>query len=575
MTTHKSFEITRESAKSLFAKGTFLVPLFQREYKWDEDDCQNFWDDVMKKKEHYAAGIVLQRSNKGYYDIIDGQQRITTISLLAIAAMRVLRFQFPGGDEKTRARCMNEVGSAFLVNNQPIWSTDWQRDGFAKFSKLRVWDDHQDVYYDLLALSPPSIVGSFHPKPTKAKGKAQYAMKSAVVVFLDNMKEQIEEGKFKSLSDVKNFIIDKMGNEIIFSLIETTDEENAHGIFETLNGKGKALKPVDLIKTYFLSAMPSEKKEKELSDKWKDIFASPLSTESTQIDFIRSVFNYWYGFTPQKKLYTAIVKSFKVASDGMAYKHVWEFMEILEAQKELYQQLLNPQDSYWQANYERIKILECIGIRRFYPLVLAAHKTSHKIEGGRDFDDDDFSEILRICVAIIIRRYLRNRPNRVLEKAFHSVAYEVHQETITSPRQIFSNLNRAERGDLYPKDTELNNISINFDKPKDKAKDKVKKELIKYILKKVEEHLSGQVEIQGDYRLCQVAHNKLLGDYVLHENRNAPSPLSELNNSSFESTTLTKWKDEWTLYDSERRQQKLVEVMVKIEEWRVDDYLIE
>ena len=571
MTAHKPFEITRESAKSLFAKGTFFVPLFQREYKWDEDDCHNFWDDAMKGREHYAAGIVMQRRNKGYYDIIDGQQRITTISLLAIAAMRVLKFEFPGGDEKTRARCINKIGSAFLVS-QPEWSKDWQHADFAKLSKLRVWDDHEDFYHDLLALYPPSRAGSFHPNPNK-KDKAQYAMKKAVVVFLDNMKEQIKEKKFKSLSDVKNFIIDKMGKEIIFSFIETATEEDAHGIFETLNGKGKALKPVDLIKTYFLSAMSSSE-EQALSDRWKDIFASHLSKESTQIDFIRSVFNYWYGFTPQKKLYTEIVKSFKVASDGMANKNVWGFIEVLEAQKKLYQQLLDPQYLYWQADYERIKILECIGIRRFYPLVLAAHKTSHKIEGGSDFDDDDFSEILRICVAIIVRRHLCSRQNRALEKAFHSVAYGVHQETITSPRQIFSNLNRAERGDLYPKDTELNSISVNFDKLKDKVKDKVKEELlIKYILKKVEEHLSGQVEIQEDYHLCRVARNNLLGDYVLHENLSAPSSLSELNNSSFESTTLTNWKDEWTRYDSERRQKKLVEIMVKIEEWRVDDYL--
>ena len=168
MTTHKSFEITRESAASLFAKGTFSVPLFQRDYKWDEDDCHNFWDDVMKGGEHYAAGIVLQRRNKGFYDIIDGQQRITTISLLAIAAMRILKFEFLGGDEKTRAQCMKKVGSAFLVNppvNQPEWNGDWQHADFAKLSKLRVWDDHEDFYYDLLALARPSLNRPFFFSP--------------------------------------------------------------------------------------------------------------------------------------------------------------------------------------------------------------------------------------------------------------------------------------------------------------------------------------------------------------------------------------------------------------------------
>ena len=567
MTSHKPFEITPASAAVLFSNRTFFVPLFQRDYKWDEDDCKNFWDDVVEEGEHYAAGIVLRRRNKGYYDIIDGQQRITTISLLAIAAMRVLRFDFPDGDEKTRAQCINDVGRAFLVN-RPEWNMAWQRDNFSIISKLRVWDDHEDFYYGLLALYPHlPKASSFRPNPHQ-NNKAQYAMKKAVVIFLENIKKKIKEGKFKSLSDVKNFIIDKMGNEIIFSLIETANEENAHGIFETLNGKGKALKPVDLIKTYFLSAMPSErteKAEKAFSDKWKKVFARPLNTESKQIDFIRSVYNYWYGFTPQKKLYTAIVKSFKVASDEMADRNVGEFMGVLEAQKELYQQLLDPEVSYWKTNYERVKILECLGIRRFYPLVLAAHKTSHKIEGGSNFPEDAFSEILRICVAIIVRRHLRSRQNRVLEQAFHSVAYGVHQDKIKSPHQIFSNLNKAEKGDLYPKDTEFRNISVNFDK--------AKKELIEYVLKKVEEHLSGQVA--RDYHLCQVGHNNLLGDYVLHENISTPSSLSELNNSSFESTTLTNWKDEWAIYDSERRQKKLVEIMVKIEEWRVDDYLID
>lgn len=75
--------------QDIFSLGYFQIPRFQRPYSWERDEVENFWNDVVNEStENYFIGsMVVYQSKKPYFGIVDGQQRLTTITLM-LAAVR-------------------------------------------------------------------------------------------------------------------------------------------------------------------------------------------------------------------------------------------------------------------------------------------------------------------------------------------------------------------------------------------------------------------------------------------------------------------------------------------------------
>jgi uncharacterized protein with ParB-like and HNH nuclease domain len=70
--------------RDIFSLGYFKIPRFQRPYSWDHDEVESFWDDIiLEKAENYFIGsMVVYQTKKPYFGIVDGQQRLTTITLI-------------------------------------------------------------------------------------------------------------------------------------------------------------------------------------------------------------------------------------------------------------------------------------------------------------------------------------------------------------------------------------------------------------------------------------------------------------------------------------------------------------
>ena len=82
-------EANDKEVQDIFALGYFKIPRFQRPYSWTDEEVKDFWDDVViRDYEHYFIGsMVVYQTEKPYYGIVDGQQRLTTITLM-LAAIR-------------------------------------------------------------------------------------------------------------------------------------------------------------------------------------------------------------------------------------------------------------------------------------------------------------------------------------------------------------------------------------------------------------------------------------------------------------------------------------------------------
>lgn len=101
----------------------FRVPPFQRDYKWTAENWDELWGDILEiekrgEDEHFLGTIVLRQSNDAVSEIIDGQQRIATLSLLALAAVSLLdETATVQPDNGERAQ---DIRSAYLSTKDPL-----------------------------------------------------------------------------------------------------------------------------------------------------------------------------------------------------------------------------------------------------------------------------------------------------------------------------------------------------------------------------------------------------------------------------------------------------------------------
>ena len=82
-----NFDTANKTFREIMANGLkYTVPKFQRDYSWKEEQWNDLWDDIIsvidqEDEEHYMGYLVLQMKSNELFSIIDGQQRITTITL--------------------------------------------------------------------------------------------------------------------------------------------------------------------------------------------------------------------------------------------------------------------------------------------------------------------------------------------------------------------------------------------------------------------------------------------------------------------------------------------------------------
>ena len=141
--------------RSIIGSGTkFRVPKFQRDYSWEKEQWDDLWQDIEAmieaKDDHYMGYLVLQTTEGKDYQIIDGQQRFTTITLLILAAIKcIIKKGGKSEEERTRAKSLLDayVGSmdpiSLEYDNKLVLNrnnNDYYKDYIVKFDKLRVSD---------------------------------------------------------------------------------------------------------------------------------------------------------------------------------------------------------------------------------------------------------------------------------------------------------------------------------------------------------------------------------------------------------------------------------------------------
>lgn len=313
------------------------MPKFQRDYSWEKEqwDIQHIVDG---EEYHYMGYIVIKESDKTL-TIVDGQQRLTTISLLVLAAIQKLR-DIQTDKDKNRAE---ELLRNFIGTKDEVY--------LRTENKLTL-NRNNDYYYR------KAVEGEEIPK--RGQKKSVDLMRGALEYFKEIFRTY---NNGKDIAKIVQQVVDKF----LFTTIYLGDDLNAYKIFETLNARGVQLSSGDLLKNHIFSLMddkgdmPNEVAD-DLEEQWEAIGTAIEKTGYT--DYMLHQWNSSHKLVRKHALFKNIQK--EVASKEKAKN----YLSTLEKQSTLYEAILNPDSDFWKdhADYLHIKkdlhVLKLFNIRR-------------------------------------------------------------------------------------------------------------------------------------------------------------------------------------------------------------------
>ena len=237
-----NFNTTNSTFRQLMGNGmSYRVPLFQRDYSWGIDEWDDLWQDLVAlfgedpEPAHYMGYLVLQSADNRTFDIIDGQQRMTTLSLLMLAAVAHLTdLAAPGDPADPQHRRAEQLRSNYIGYLDPV--------SLVPRSKLTL-NRHNDRFYQHYLVPLESL-------PQRGLNASEHLLRRAFLWFRERIKERSgDDGE-----SVARFV-DGAVDKLFFTIITVTDELNAFKVFETLNARGVRLSATDLLKNYLFSVV--------------------------------------------------------------------------------------------------------------------------------------------------------------------------------------------------------------------------------------------------------------------------------------------------------------------------------
>ena len=391
--------------KILNGNKQFLIPVYQRYYSWDIEQCRRLWNDIVDMQKRNKAGhfvgsivnIAEQAMPTGVqkYMIIDGQQRMTTLTLLLLA-LRDYAIQHPE-DTTINSR---RIDNMLLRNEYEVGDERY---------KLLLTETDRDILIRLVESKPI-------PDGTKSRLIDNYKFFSGKIADRDLQPAEIYEsiGKLQ----IVNITLDR-----------TMDD--AQAIFESLNSTGKELSESDLIRNYVLMGLEPSEQTYVYEHLWRPM--EQLFVYETQDSVMDSFFRHYLTM----KL-TRIPKQGRVYEEFKLYHLNCEFGTI----RELCQDLLNYAKFYTDIVFKRSNNAELkrlyedivdLRMEVSYPFLLKVHNDC--AEGT--ITEDNLKEILRLCISYVLRRSICDIPTNSMNKTFATLRNSIRPDDYMNSVKAF------------------------------------------------------------------------------------------------------------------------------------------
>ncbi|WP_374591451.1 DUF262 domain-containing protein [Aquabacterium sp.] len=433
----------------------YRVPAFQRDYAWEEEQWEDLWNDILELRAtpgafHYMGALVLEAASDREFQIIDGQQRVATLSLLALAVISGLG-TLPG-DPATREANQEratQLRNRFIGEKDPA--------SLQQSSKLFLNDTDDGFYQDyLVQLRTPQNPRAL-PKSNRLLWQCfEWFLKRVTDLGLDG------EGLARLLSDT-------VARQLLFIQITVEDDLSAYTVFETLNARGLELSSTDLLKNYLFSRVKTQADLAALQRRWRQLIGTVKHERFPE--FLRYHLLCRFPQVRKQRLFKIVREDVQTAAD------VFALMEALEARADLFAAMDDATHEYWvdlPAARPHVRDLALFGVRQHTPLVFAAWERL-----GRE----DVVRVLKLlCVLSFRYTVIGGLNTNELEPAYHAAAKGLLDGAITTPAGVFEAL----RGILVDDERFIRDFST-----KDIDTHGRRKRLVKYVLCKLEADASG------------------------------------------------------------------------------------
>ncbi|MGA1623882.1 MAG: DUF262 domain-containing protein, partial [Synechocystis sp.] len=293
-----NFNTTNATFRQLFGNGlTYQVPPFQRDYSWGEDEWDDLWQDSLAlfaedgEPAHYMGYLVLQSTDNKRFDIIDGQQRLTTISVMILAGLSYLKDLIQAGlDAENNRRRQEQLQNSYIGYLDPV--------SLIAQSKLRL-NRHNDRFYQTYLVPLEKI-------PQRGLNASEHQLRQGFAWFKERLRNTL--GNQPTSGQEFAALIDALVDKLFFTVTTVTDELNAFKVFETLNARGVRLSATDLLKNYLFSLISTADTHNAeisvLEERWEHIVGL-LGSESFP-EFLRVFWNSRNTLTRKSDLFKTI-----------------------------------------------------------------------------------------------------------------------------------------------------------------------------------------------------------------------------------------------------------------------------
>lgn len=478
----------------LLKMGIIVIPRFQRPYSWKADHIREFWNDITNSDDagYFIGSMVIYSMRQDRFGVVDGQQRLTTITIL----LCVIRDQ------------LSSLGEQELASGVHNYIETRDRDNVKSFI-LKTETSFPYLQDKIQRFGEPEL----DVKPREEEQRLQQAY-NILHKFVEEYIKKASDGLLaKEEKIIAKINALKELREIVFNLkiikIELDDEDNAYIIFETLNTRGQDLTLSDLLKNSIGSLIVKDGDVDVLKVNW-DAISENIGRcgDSVKPDsfFVHSWTSRFPAVTKQRafkafkdRLRESIASAGEGASRGIAISHLKAFKEDSERYAKIYQ----PIGSFSKYQYvvaDSLAALRIFNVEQQTPYVLALL---------RAFDEKKIAYRT-------LRRALLSVENFHFQ--FNAVTSQRSSGTIASmytraARSLSDSANSSTAGqviatvtgDLRNRAPKLDEFSLGFRNLSYNVQNR-SNALIKYVLKKLSMHEGLQFDVEPDRLTLEHLH---------------------------------------------------------------------
>lgn len=473
-----NFKTENNTLRKLIGNGlTYKIPRFQRDYSWEAEQWEDLWVDIMGIIEdptdsaHYMGYLVLQSTDDKSFDVIDGQQRLTTATLIILTILKKLQDLINEDiDATANTKRLEQIRQTYIGYLDPVT--------LVSRPKLTLNRNNNDYFQNYLV--------PLAKLPQRGLRASENLLRKAFDWFyqkVDLYLKQEDGNEGVRLAQLVEYISDNL----FFTVITVSDELNAYKVFETLNSRGVRLSSTDLLKNYLFSILDKNQENthelRNLEDRWENI-VNRLQSEKFP-DFLRIHWNSRNKFTRHTELFKVIRNNIRDRAT------VFALLRGMEEDLDTYLSLSSPDISDWSLEDKHlVNILKLFRVRQPFSLLLSAK---------REFDRENFTKLL-YAIMVISFRYntIGAYSPAELERAYNNVVEHINKKKITNSNQALGLLKS-----VYIDDQRF---SRDFTEKVIKTTDSRSTQLVRFILCEIGCYISNSVEVDFSSDTFNIEH---------------------------------------------------------------------